>query len=539
MGSRQIIECAMAFHYARSCRDQLFLLPVSMRDWLDEGHLAWFVIDVVARIDTSRFHARHPNDGPGRPAYDPDMMLALLFYAYGMGVRSSRRIEALCHTDAAFRVIATGTTPDHATIARFLVDHEAAMENTFVEVLRLCAAVGLVSVGTIAIDGTKMGADAALDVNRGRAAIEAERQRLRAEVEAMLVEARTTDEAEDAQQRLFGLDRLPVELATRAGRLDRLGEALASIEAADAAQDAATEQRAAQARAAAAEGRKLKGRKPKDPRANRAQAEAEVEAVTTRVESAQARRVEARAAKQARAASRGHKLTGPAPTGGLRQRERRDLEQAEQRLARARAAPVTPRDANLTDPDSRIMKTAAGWVQGYNAQAAVNEHQVVVACGVSQDANDVHQYAPMVAATQAALAAVGIDQPIGTVLADAGYWSDANATAEGPDRLIATQKDHKQRRAAREMGTTTGPPPEGASALEAMEHRLRTPEGTKAYARRSHTVEPVFADAKHNRGWRRFRRRGLDAARSEWALMTLSHNIAKLFDHQTSGHTLA
>ena len=384
------------------------------------------------------------------------------------------------------------------------------MENTFVEVLRLCAAVGLVSVGTIAIDGTKMGADAALDVNRGRAAIEAERQRLRAEVEAMLVEARTTDEAEDAQQRLFGLDRLPVELATRAGRLDRLGEALASIEAADAAQDAATEQRAAQARAAAAEGRKLKGRKPKDPRANRAQAEAEVEAVTTRVESAQARRVEARAAKQARAASRGHKLTGPAPTGGLRQRERRDLEQAEQRLARARAAPVTPRDANLTDPDSRIMKTAAGWVQGYNAQAAVNEHQVVVACGVSQDANDVHQYAPMVAATQAALAAVGIDQPIGTVLADAGYWSDANATAEGPDRLIATQKDHKQRRAAREMGTTTGPPPEGASALEAMEHRLRTPEGTKAYARRSHTVEPVFADAKHNRGWRRFRRRGLE-----------------------------
>src|SRR5713101_621139 len=190
----------MAYHYVGGGRDQLFLLPVSMRDWLDEGHLAWFVLDVVAGIDTSAFHARHPNDGPGRPAYDPDMMLGLLFYAYGMGLRSSRRIEALCHTDAAFRVVAGNSTPDHATIARFLVDHEQAIEDAFVEVLRLCAAAGLVSVGTIAIDGTKVGADAALDANRGRSAIASELERLRAEVEVMLAEAQALDAAENVQQ---------------------------------------------------------------------------------------------------------------------------------------------------------------------------------------------------------------------------------------------------------------------------------------------------------------------------------------------------
>lgn len=506
----------MAFHYVSESRDQLFLLPVSMRDWLDEGHLAWFVIEVVDRIDTSAFHARHPNDGPGRPAYDPDVMLALLFYAYGLGVRSSRRIEALCRTDAAFRVIARGATPDHATIARFLVDHEGALQDAFVGVLRLCAAAGLVSVGTIAIDGTKIGSDAALDANRGRVAITAELERLRAEVGAVLAEARATDAAEDSHQTLFGLDRLPVELGTGKDRLVRLEAALASIEAADAAEAQAAAKRVADAAAGAAEGRKLSGRKPKDPHARLARAEADARVVASRI----------------------------AAGGRVSTRDRRALERAERDVAEARAAvaEATPRDrqANVTDPESRIMKTADGWVQGYNAQAAVNEHQIVVACEVTQDAADVGRYQPMVAATQAALAAVGVAEPIGTVLADAGYWSDDNATAAGPPRLIATQKDWKQRRAAREAGTTTGPPPEGASALEAMEHRLRTREGAEAYARRSHTVEPVFGNNKENHGWRRFRRRGLAAARSEWALMNLTHNLGKLFAHRPeTGHALA
>src|SRR5215210_2053706 len=253
----------MAFDYRRESRDQLFLLPVSMRDWLDEGHLAWFVVDVVSHVDTVAFHARHLNDGPGRPAYNPEMMLALLFYAYGVGERSSRRIESLCRTDAAFRVVAAGATPDHATIARFLVDHERAIEGAFVGVLRLCAAAGLVSVGTIAIDGTKMGTDAALGANRGRSAITSEIERLRADVEVVLAEALATDAAEEHQEALF--DRLPVELSSRSGRLARLEVALATIKAEEAIMAEEAKAAAAPAREAAADGRKLPGPKPKGP----------------------------------------------------------------------------------------------------------------------------------------------------------------------------------------------------------------------------------------------------------------------------------
>jgi transposase len=307
-----------------------------MRDWLDEGHLAWFVIDVVARIDTAAFHARHPNDGPGRPAYNPDLMLALLFYAYGMGVRSSRRIEALCRTDAAFRVIAAGATPDHATIARFLVDHERSIEDSFVEVLRLCAAAGLVSVGIIAIDGTKIGANAALDTNRGRVAVEAELGRLRGEVEAMLADARATDAAEDAERSLFGLDRLPVELASRSGRLARLEAALAIIEAEEMADAEATTAHSAKVSAAAAEGRRLHGRMPKDPHANLDRAEIESRTVQTRIETALAERARARADKEAQAQVEGRKLRGRKPNG-MRGRERHDLEQTQRHLAEAKA----------------------------------------------------------------------------------------------------------------------------------------------------------------------------------------------------------
>ncbi|MGH8917592.1 MAG: transposase [Actinomycetes bacterium] len=495
-----------------------------MRDWLDEGHLAWFVIDVVAKVDTTAFHARHRNDGPGRPAYNPDMMLTLLFYAYGTGMRSSRRIEAACRTDAAFRVICGNGTPDHATIARFLVDHETAIAATFVDVLRLCVAAGLVSPATIAIDGTKIAADAALDRNRGS-------EWIRAQVEQMLAEAAAIDAAEDAQDGLFGLDSPHCEVSTRAGRLARLEAALARIEAEDAAEEANATAAAANARQAAAEGRKLRGRKPNDPHARLARAEADYAATLTRAET----RTAHLAAQNRRAAALGRKPMGHKPGPDRRLEAVAAALEAAQAAAGSVPAPAaTPTQANITDPDSRIMKTKDGFVQGYNCQAAVDANQVVVACSVTQQANDLRQYQPMVDATVAALTAAGITEPIGIVLADAGYWSETNATAEGPDRLIATVKDWKQRRAARDLGTTTGPPPATASTLEAMEHRLRTPQGAATYAKRSHTVEPVFADDKHNHGYDTFRRRGLAAAASEWALINISHNLGKLFRHQAA-----
>jgi hypothetical protein len=396
--------------------------------------------------------------------------------------------------------------PDHATIARFLVNHQDAIEGVFVEVLRLCSAAGLVSVGTVAIDGTKIGSDAALDRNRSA-------EWIRGHLATILAEAVETDQTDNELPGLLAVDELPEQLSTATGRLARLNEALAVIEAQDAAAAVKAEQRTAKARDAAAQGRKLRGRKPKDPHAALARAEADETAVRVKATAKHTSDADIAAAVEADP----RVLEAVAATATARER--------------AAAAATTVTKANVTDPDSRIMKTQTGWVQGYNAQAAVNEHQIILAHHVSQDANDIGLYQPMVDTTLATLEQTGVTDPIGTVLADAGYWSHDNATVEGPDRLIATLKDHKQRRAAVKLGTTQGDPPEDATTAEAMEHRLRTPEGAATYAKRSHTVEPVFS-LKANWGYHRFRRRGLGPARSEWALIAAAHNLGKL--HRTT-----
>jgi hypothetical protein len=226
-----------------------------------------------------------------------------------------------------------------------------------------------------------------------------------------------------------------------------------------------------------------------------------------------------------------------------KERAEKALEESQARLEEARAAteeaPLkTEAKANTTDPESRAMKTAGGWVQGYNCQAAVNENQLVLAAVATQDRNDAQQLIPMIEATEAMATSAGVEEPMGTVVADAGYWSEDNATPPGPDRLIATTKDWKQRKAAREPGTTQGPPPDDASALETMEHRLRTADGSATYALRSCTVEPVFGQAKDNRGIRRFMRGGLAPARSEWSFICPTGNGLKLFAH-ADGRSLA
>lgn len=511
-------------------RDQLFLVPVSMRDWVDQGHLAWFVIDVVGELDTGALH-RRPGGAPGRPPYDPEMMCALVLYAYCCGMRSSRRIEDACRTDAALRVICGGLVPDHATIARFVVDHERALAGLFVSGLRLCAAAGLVDLSVVALDGTKMAADAALDRNRDAAWI-------RREVAKLLAATCDPDQAQPpAQATLAGSDAAAAgELTGPRTRLTRLRAALAVIEAEEAAAAKVAHAQAEAARDAARQGRKLRGRKPTNPAAALARAQADHQAALTRVQAKQAER----AAKIAAARAAGRAIGGfaPGPDRALARAEAA-LNAAHERAA-AQAAEGTPTavaEVNVTDPDSRIMKTTHGWMQGYNAQAIANRHQIVLACDVSQHAGDVLLYEPMMTRLCDTLAAAGITAPIGLALADAGYWSEANATAPGPDRLIATIKDHKQRRAARDLGHTSGPPPPDATPIDAMEHRLRTPQGAAAYAQRSHTIEPVFADRKHNHAIRNFRRRGLQAAQSEWALIHLAGNMLKLRQHRTAAAT--
>ncbi|MGO9961425.1 MAG: transposase, partial [Solirubrobacteraceae bacterium] len=416
--------------------------------------------------------------------------------------------------------IAGGLVPDHATIARFVVDQQDALEGLFVSGLRLCAAAGLVDLSVVALDGTKIGADAALDQNHSAAWIQRE-------VKALL-EATVASESAEAPAPalpLPGIDAIS-EASTPRGRLARLEAALATIEAEDAAAAAKAQQNAEAALAEAEQGRKLPGRKPKDPAAALARAQADYAAALTRAQAKQAKRE----ARIAAAKAAGKPLSGAVPGPD------HALQKAEAALAAAQhateAAPPAPRTANVTDPDSRIMKTQKCWIQGYNAQAIVSKHQIVLACAVSQNANDVELYQPMITKLTGTLTAAAITDPVQQALADAGYWSEANATTPGPDRLIATLKDYKQRRAARELGTTTGPPPDDATPLDAMEHRLRTPDGAAAYAKRSHTIEPVFGDRKTNRGWTHFRRRGLPAATSEWAFMHLTGNLQKLYKHQ-------
>ena len=503
-------------------RDQLFLLPVSMRDWLDDGHLAYFVLDVVAELDTRRLHSR-PGGCPGRPPYQPEMMVALLLYAYCCGIRSSRRIEAHCRTDAAFRVICGGLVPDHTTIARFVVWQERALEDLFVEGVRVCAEAGLADLSVVALDGTKIGADASLARNRGARWIRREIAQLMALT------------GQDEQDTPTGTDAVPgVEpvcgIFTPTGRLARLQAALAVIKAQDAAAAELAARQNEAAMAAGEHGRFQTGRKPKQPQAALTRAELDHAVALKRVEELQAERDRRKAA-----ATHGEKTAG----SRLRiDKAKRALQRAEERLTTARTTfqttPATARRVNVTDPDSRIMNTKDGWVQGYNAQAIVNPHQIVLACDVSQDPGDVQLYKPMNDKLTRTLTAAGITDQVELELADAGYCSEHNLTRPGPDRLIATSKDWKQRRAARELGQTDGPPPPDATPIDAMEHLLRTPQGAAAYKQRSQLIEPVFGDRKHNRQIRTFRRRGLPAVRSEWAFIHLAGNILKLYQHHST-----
>lgn len=251
----------MAQNFLPCERDQELLLPPSLRDWLPEDHLAWFVLDAVEQIDLRGFYAAYRADGWGRAAFDPKMMLGLLVYAYCVGERSSRAIERRCREDIAFRVIAANQIPDHATIARFRARHEGPLGELFSEVLRLCAGVGLISLGLIALDGTKLAANASRRANRPYESI-------CAEVEAILAEAAAADAAENARFGERRGDELPEGLGDRRSRRARLQAAKAKLEAELAERTAAHEARLAErARLEAARGARLRGRKPIPPAA--------------------------------------------------------------------------------------------------------------------------------------------------------------------------------------------------------------------------------------------------------------------------------
>jgi transposase len=242
----------MAYNFLACDRDQAFLLPPDLREWLSADHLAWFVLDVVDQLDLGPFLAAYRADGHGRAAYEPRMLLGVLLYAYCTGVRSSRQIERRCHEDIGFRVLSGNSRPDHVTIARFRVRHEQALAGLLIQSLRLCAAAGMVRLGLVALDGTKVAANAAERANRTHAHLEAQ-------VAELLQQAAEADRAEDQQHGAARGDELPRALAGRAERLARLQRAKALLEAEAAARQQRYQQRVADLAAAA----RARGQRPR------------------------------------------------------------------------------------------------------------------------------------------------------------------------------------------------------------------------------------------------------------------------------------
>jgi transposase len=514
----------MAKGYRPVVRDQPFLFPPDMREWLPAGHAVWLVIEAVARLDTAVFHARRKTGGKGTAGYDPDMMVTLLVWAYANGITSSRRIERLCQQDVAFRVICAGHLPDHVTIARFRQQFAETAAALFAQVLLLCAQLGMGQVGVVALDGTKVAASASKDANRTEEGL----RKLAGEMAAAHAAA---DAAEDA---LFGEgkrgDDDPGDPFTRAGRV---AAALASLEEERLAREAEERAKAEEHLRAAGAGSPVQGRPP-------AGAEAELARQGLAREEAAAR---ARWQEYQAGPRRGRQPARPEESAKVKKAKAR-LEKALAAQAARAAREKEKREAgqepkrNVTDPASRLMPArGGGFTQGYNAQNVTSEDGLVIATRLTQDTTDTQWYEPMISAAAAAAAAMaqaggpGGGQ-VGLVLADAGYLSGDNLACPGPDRLIATGKRRTLEKAAR---AAPGGEPAGQQdpAITAMTARLATADGITAYRRRSHIGETFHGDLKHNQHFRRLSVRGLQRASGEWTFATAVRNLRKAI---TSGH---
>ena len=447
--------------------DQTLLFAPSLHDWLPEAHLARFLVDVVSALDLSAIYASYAEkDGRGQAAYGPEMMVRLLLYGYANGVYSSRKIQARTFEDVAFRYLSGDQHPDHATIAEFRKRHLDSLSGLFTQALLLCSKAGLVKLGHVAIDGTKIKANASKHKAQSYGRMGETEQRLKQEIEALLKQAEKTDAAEDVQ---YGKgkrgDELPDELARRENRLKKIQQAKAELE--QQAKEKVAQQRAETERKQAEReeekrrtGKKKRGRKPKPPDPDK-------------------------------------------------------------------ATPEDTAQRNFTDPESRIMPDGANkgsFVQGYNAQIAVDSaSQVIVAAEITQETNDKMQLIPMIAQM-----VMNLEQKPEKVSADTGYFSEANVTDEqvkDVDLYVATGRDKH----GVAVKTSSDPPPPGASPKEAMREKLRTEAGRTVYKMRKAIVEPVFGQIKEQRGFRRFSLRGKENVSREWKLVCAVSNLLKLF----------
>lgn len=452
--------------------EQRLLLPQDLREWLPEEHLALFVSDVVEQLDLSKIRDWYERgDGRGRPPYHPEMMVKLLVYGYCTGRVSSRKIEQATYEDVAFRVLACNQHPDHDSIAEFRKQHLQELAKLFAQGLQMCAQAGLVKLGHVAIDGSKLRANASKHKAMSYDRMCAKEEQLAAEVARLLQEAAATDEREDQE---FGKgrrgDELPQELARRESRLQKIREAKAALEA----------EAKEKAKAAAAV------------------AQAKLEA------------------RQKREAETGKKTPGRVP-------QVPDVEAAK---------PEAKAQRNFTDPESRIMKDSAtgSFEQSYNAQIAVDsESQIIVACSLTQEVNDKQQLVPMLTAVKE-----NLGQLPEKATADAGYFSAAavtNAELSSVDLYVTPDSGKKTEAETESVSTASA---EDQPVIDEMRAKLKTEAGREVYKQRKLIVEPVFGQVKEARGFRRFSFRGLRKNQAEWALICLTHNLLKLFRQQTS-----
>jgi transposase len=495
-------------------RAQSLLLPPDLTDWVPEDHVVWSILGAVEQMDLSGFYGAYRENGQGQAAYEPSMMVALLLYSYARGNRSSRGIERACREDVVYKVITAMRVPDHSTIAEFRRRPERALAELFASVLSLCREAGLVEVGVISIDGMKIRANASRGANRTYEKLVAD----------ILKEAEETDQWEDG---LFGSD-----------RGDELPEHLRSAEGRRAAFKAAKERLGQKAgRGAEPEVARIEP-DPEQFESTRGwgrrtwHREAHKELLRLR-EQAVEPIPRARAARLLQALHRleeNLQVEIQASEAYERwQAERRAGGVPGQRLGmppKPYVSPAMPEGVmNKTDPDSRMMRTQGQpTVQGYNAQAAVTRGQIIVAAEIAVESPDFGHLEPTTRAALRELEDAAVTQHPEAILADAGYWHTRqmqNIVSDGIQVLVPP--DAGLREGAR-PGWDKGP-------YAFMRRVLSSETAHELYKHRKATVEPVFAQNKFNRGFRRFQRRGRAAALSEWRLVAATHNLLKLHTH--------
>jgi transposase len=426
---------SMGKTYRAYLPEQDLLLPPSLRDWLPEDHLAYFVCDVVEQLDLSAIESVYEEEERGQPPYHPRMMTKILIYGYCVGVFSSRRMQKKLSEDVGFRVLAAGNQPDFRTISDFRKLHLGALQGLFDQVLQIALQAGTMKLGRVVLDGSKVKANASKHKAMSYGRMQEDEKRLKEEVKRLLEQAEARDAEEDAR---YGPDRrgdeLPAELARRETRLQRIREAKRALE------ERAREQA-----------------KSKDEPEEKAKPEAKMQ-------------------------------------------------------------------YNFTDPESRILPGADGFVQAYNAQIAVEpDFQWIVGQRVTQAANDKQQLQPTLEAIRQQAG-----QTPQAVMTDSGYCSEANLQYLEKKKIegfIATDRESYR---DRQQPGPRGPLPQGATRVDRMRRKLQTKVGAAIYSRRKTVVEPVFGQIKQARGFRQFLLRGLEKVQGEWAVICLTHNILKL-----------